>query len=574
MKKSLSKWEKSTILSLAVFLALGLISVGIGDVEVQANNTAQTLPFSQNWTNAGLITTNDDWSTVPGIVGYLGDIDAGSVTAVDPRTLLADYSSVSAVDVIANQTNPDTLTNGGVAEFDGIANPTVALQGSGTADAPHIIVYLNTTGQSNVKFACNIRDIDGSADDAVQPIDVQYRVGTTGNFTSVPGGYIADATTGPSLATMVTPLNLTLPAAADNQAMVQVRIMTTNALGSDEWVGVDDISVTAGGGGTTPPAARATLFDFTGNGRTDFTVFSNSFATAGVPIRWSIAENPAIAGPNQAFIRGFDYGVVGDSVVPNDYRGDIKVDVTVRRPSNGNYYVAEFPTGPGPLNITATVPFGTSSDIDGAEGDYDGDGKADYTVVRVSGGNLTYYILLSSTNTLRSVPFGTTSGASAAFLSRGADFNADGRDELIFISVGSNGDINYFVGDSVTGVGVITRQFGNFGSDYSVPPADYTGDGRADFLAVRQSSGGQVWYINNSATNAVTATTFGIPDSSTARIDLQVRGDYDGDGVHDIAVWRRNNQTFYFIRSSDRMLGGQKWGESANDTPLATFGVN
>ncbi len=327
------------------------------------------------------------------------------------------------------------------------------------------------------------------------------------------------------------------------------------------------------GGGTTP-ATKATLFDFTGNGRTDFTVFSNSFATAGVPIRWNIAANPAVPGPNQAFIRSFDYGLVGDSIVPNDYRGDKKVDVAVRRPSTTAYYVAEFPIGTGPLVITATVPFGTSTDIDGGEGDYDGDGKIDYTVVRVASGNLTYYILLSSTNTLRSVPFGTTSGAANAFLSAGADFNADGRDELVFITVSSNGNINYFVGDAVTGAGVITRQFGDFNSDYSVPPADYTGDRRADFLAVRQSSGGQVWYINNSATNAVTATTFGIPDSSTAAVDLRVRGDYDGDGIQDIAVWRRSNQTFYFIRSSDRMLGGQKWGESPNDVPLGAFGIN
>ncbi len=32
--------------------------------------------LTQNWSNAGLITSNDDWSGVPSIVGYLGDIDA------------------------------------------------------------------------------------------------------------------------------------------------------------------------------------------------------------------------------------------------------------------------------------------------------------------------------------------------------------------------------------------------------------------------------------------------------------------------------------------------------------------
>lgn len=43
--------------------------------------------------------------------------------------------------------------------------------------------------------------------------------------------------------TLVTPISVALPAAVDNQALVQVRIMSTNAVGNDEWVGVDDISV-------------------------------------------------------------------------------------------------------------------------------------------------------------------------------------------------------------------------------------------------------------------------------------------------------------------------------------------
>ena len=41
------------------------------------------------------------------------------------------------VDVNVNQTNPNTNTTGGVAEFE-IANAVVALQGSGTADAPNL----------------------------------------------------------------------------------------------------------------------------------------------------------------------------------------------------------------------------------------------------------------------------------------------------------------------------------------------------------------------------------------------------------------------------------------------------
>ena len=99
---------------------------------VLADGTPQALPFEQAWTNGALITVNDDWSGVPGVEGFLGDDATTTATAVDPQTLTA-FEGVN-VDVIANQTNTG-ITNGGVSEF-AIADPVVALQGSGTADAP------------------------------------------------------------------------------------------------------------------------------------------------------------------------------------------------------------------------------------------------------------------------------------------------------------------------------------------------------------------------------------------------------------------------------------------------------
>ncbi len=234
--------------SVALILALVASLLSLASPAL-ADNTAQTLPFSQNWSNTGLITTNDDWSGVAGIIGYRGDGLVAS-TNVDPQTVLAD-GSATPVDVNANQANPNTFTTGGVTEFE-ITDPVVALQGSGTADAPHIVIYLNTTGQSDINISYNVRDIDGAADNAVQQVALQYRVGNSGSFTNVPAGYIADATTGPSLATLVTPVNVTLPSAVDNQSEVQIRIITTDAVGSDEWIGIDDISITAAGGTTDP----------------------------------------------------------------------------------------------------------------------------------------------------------------------------------------------------------------------------------------------------------------------------------------------------------------------------------
>jgi hypothetical protein len=254
-------------LTAAAAMAFSLFG-GIDLTKVSASTAPQTLPFSQNWSNIGLLTTNDDWSGVAGIVGYRGD-DLTTSTATDPSTILAD-GSATPIDLIANQSNPNTQTAGGIAEFE-ITDPVVALQGSGTADAPHIVIYLNTAGQSNIRFQCNLRDVDGASDDAVQPIAVQYRVGGTGDYANVPNGFFPDVTTG-GTAVQVTAVDLTLPSNANNQDLVEIRVMTTNAIGSDEWVGIDDISVTAG---EAPPAGDAVL-DFDGDGRTDLSLVRNN----------------------------------------------------------------------------------------------------------------------------------------------------------------------------------------------------------------------------------------------------------------------------------------------------------
>ncbi|NLA68949.1 MAG: hypothetical protein GX856_12045, partial [Gammaproteobacteria bacterium] len=114
---------------LALVLALAVPAAAHADA------TPQTLPFAQDWSDTGLITTNNDWSGVPGIVGYRGDGLAGG-TGVDPQTILVANDG-GVVSVLANQANPNTVNTGAVGEFH-IANPVGAMQGSGTARAPYL----------------------------------------------------------------------------------------------------------------------------------------------------------------------------------------------------------------------------------------------------------------------------------------------------------------------------------------------------------------------------------------------------------------------------------------------------
>lgn len=245
--------------------------------------------LNQNWTDLSQITVDDDWSNVVSMQGYRGD-GLVSATGVDPQTITADGHS-TPLDVNANETNPDTFSTGGVAEFH-ITNPTIALKGSGTADAPHLMIYLDTTPcpvTKSISIRYNVRDIDGSTKDSVQQLALQYRIGNSGAFINVPAGFVADATE-PNTATKVTPILANLPAHIINNPMVEIRLITTNAAGTDEWVGIDDINVgcffptaagvSAGGKVVTPEGrgiSRASVQIFnTHNQRTEYAM-TNQF---------------------------------------------------------------------------------------------------------------------------------------------------------------------------------------------------------------------------------------------------------------------------------------------------------
>ena len=232
MKKKATPMLVLTALIVAAVMAIG-------------NTTTQTLPFSQNWSNTSLITVNNDWSSVPGIEGFFGEVTGTNTTGVDPQTLTADIGD-GIPDVFANQSNPTTFTSGGPVEFDGIPNPTVAMQGSGTADAPHLIIHIVTLGKQTINLAYNLRDIDCQTNTGIiQQFVAQYRIGGSGAWTNIAGSYVANANDpAGSTCTMVTPISVALPAACDNQTEVQIRIMTTNAVSNDEEIGVDDILIT------------------------------------------------------------------------------------------------------------------------------------------------------------------------------------------------------------------------------------------------------------------------------------------------------------------------------------------
>jgi hypothetical protein len=198
--------------------------------------------LTQDWSNSTLLSTPNDWSSVPSIQGF-SSIDGASGTGVDPQSLTGDSETLDLdTDVITTPSHldPGVGGQGGVADFEDFG--IVGLGGGGTSAAPNLVMYLDTTGIAapvTVKF--DVQDLDGSVRDSQEQLNVQYRIGETGPWSNVPGGYFADVTA--ASATPTTHISMTLPPETLGQAQLQVRIVTTDATGRDEWVGIDNIVV-------------------------------------------------------------------------------------------------------------------------------------------------------------------------------------------------------------------------------------------------------------------------------------------------------------------------------------------
>lgn len=235
------------------------------------------------------------------------------------------------------------------------------------------------------------------------------------------------------------------------------------------------------------------------------------------------------------------WGANTDQPATGDFDGDGKTDFSVFRPSTGYWYVQKSSD-----NALFAYQFGMNGDVI-AQADYDGDGRTDVAVFR--SGN--WYILRSSDNGFTAVAYGYGTDKPAP-----ADYDGDGKAD---IGVWRGSDKTFYAIKSSNGstVGV---QVGLTSSDVPVS-ADYDGDGKADF-AVKS---GNSWLILNSSNNQPQTIVW---QQST---DKAVHNDYDGDGKVDIAVWHEATPATWYIRkSSDGTTRTEQWG-MIGDIPVPAF---
>lgn len=232
-----------------------------------------------------------------------------------------------------------------------------------------------------------------------------------------------------------------------------------------------------------------------------------------------------------------------------DYDGDLKTDLSVFRPSVGNWYLQRTTQG------FAAAHWGISADLP-ATADYDGDGKADIAVWRENGfgdpDRSYFFVLRSSTGTIQQEQFGRIGDLPVS-----GDWDGDGSaDVAVYRNGAAAGDQSFFFyrPSSMPGSDFIAVSWGSNG-DQAVR-GDFDGDGHQDAAVFRPSDA--TWYILQSSNGQPRFDNWGLAS------DKRVAADYDGDGRTDLAVFRPSNNIWYIRNSSNGSASYRLWGASGD----------
>jgi hypothetical protein len=307
---------------------------------------------------------------------------------------------------------------------------------------------------------------------------------------------------------------LTLPTTTVSLAQVA-------ALRSKGWYVNVHTSTNPGGEIRGQLKISSTVFDFDGDGRTDFRVLrptDNGFYVLNSK-SGNITFN-SFAGTGTA------------SSVSDDYDGDGRGDLLSFFIVGGDRVWRILLTG---SNTVREFTFGTSATTDQVlPADYDGDGKTDPIIFRRTTG--IWYILRSTDNQIETVAYGAANDIGAI-----GDFDKDGRTDLTVVRGGTN-FLNWFTRRSSDGQTQVVGFGGAFApageTIFAAAQVDFDGDGAQDYMTVRDSNGATATggtftvHIRRSSDGSIFSLPWGV-DTDALRF-----GDYDGDGKTDIVARR------------------------------------
>jgi hypothetical protein len=329
--------------------------------------------------------------------------------------------------------------------------------------------------------------------------------------------------------------------------------------------------------------------DYDGDRITDFVVFRPSES------KWYVRYS------GTGSITSTNFGIEGDIPIPGDFDRDGRSDFAIFRPEPGSFYYRKSSDG---LTIAGSG-LGEKHDLP-VPCDYNGDRKSDYAVIRFLADGKANWIIRNDDGSLDEKIF----GVSTDYFVPG-DYMNTGRCQRASFRPRTG---KWFVEGYPSSVA--------FGAPGDVPvPADYDGDGEFDFMLARVDLEGLFWYLDTSKngtpaparhigyridktpisdsmffglrhkhgnkniltlggvgpsvgffrpSNDIFLTVSKNSDSQksiTANPGSTVlRGDYDGDGVLDIASYDNGAWRFYYANGTTSLT---YWGTST-DKPIAS----
>ena len=256
--------------------------------------------------------------------------------------------------------------------------------------------------------------------------------------------------------------------------------------------------------------------------------------------------------------------------VRSDIDNDRKADLVIWRPSNGTWFWLTSVSG---FNYAAQgqKQWGNLANNDvPISADMDGDGIMDLVVWR--GNDATFYWLTSSTGynyaSAQSKQWGNNALGDKPFV---GDIDGDGKGDLIVWRPGTGTWFYLFSSNNYNYAAQGQKQWGNAGLGDQPMLGDFDGDGLVDLTVWRASTGDWFWlkstlsYDQNQPGNKQWG--------NSGLGDIPLVGDLDGDGVSDLTVWRPTDSTFYYLTSLSgynyAAQGQKQWGASAqSDIPM------
>jgi hypothetical protein len=301
--------------------------------------------------------------------------------------------------------------------------------------------------------------------------------------------------------------------------------------------------------------APARPIDNDGDGRMDLTIlrFPNVAPPGVAPITWWNLNTTEGVSVTDSF-----GDANTDFPTPGDYDGDGKTDIALYRDGAVVGAPSTFWIFRSSDNTAEARNFGQFGDQAICR-DYNGDGITDLAIFRrglLATDQAVWWIQGSGEAGATVVPFGTTGNGTTSFDTPvPGDYDGDGKFDVAVYRFGM-APANHFIILRSSDGGVTFQQWGNFQTDW-IAPGDFDGDGQFDFVAARTGATAgtpMVWWILQSSDGSVRVQQFGISS------DVPTQGDYDGDGVADISIYRGSNSTFWTLNSFSNAASATQWG--------------